>query len=462
MRVFQLICNKIIVSSFIHGRVKLSAALFLCVALCVAILCSGCVTRGQRFATVDGLINEASYRDAVSLIEEQRDTNTLYNRMLDRVLYHTDVAMIHYFDRQHAKSNEHFDEAEQLIEDYYTKSITQAVASALINDNAIEYPGEDFEDLYINLFKALNYIALDDYEAAFVEVRRMNEKIQYLETKYQVIKESIDASEQGQSAKEISADIADSADPPPFTASALAHFLSMLLYTRDGQQDNALIDYNAMRQLFDSTKSVYTNPFPNILAPSKRNIPSGTSRLVVIAFSGLVPMKIERSYTILTGGFNARIAIPVLSARESAVARVALFDAEGAVIEDLQLLEPIDRIAVSTFERRKELIYAKAVIRAVVKGVVAGVSNAALQEANIPLLGTLIQIGVLVSERADLRSARYLPGGAYVYDGIVTIKQGMGAEVRFLGRNGETLCHHPLSDALAHTTLAVESMACTK
>ena len=37
----------------------------------------------------------------------------------------------------------------------------------MVNDKVTDYAGEDFEDIYINIFNALNYINNDNIESAF-------------------------------------------------------------------------------------------------------------------------------------------------------------------------------------------------------------------------------------------------------------------------------------------------------
>jgi len=94
------------------------------------------------------------------------------------------MGMLYHYDGDYVKSNEFLTEAEYAIEDLYTKSVGKAVASMLLNDNALDYFGEDYEDIYLNIFKALNYFHMNKSEDAFVEIRRVNNKLNLLEDKY--------------------------------------------------------------------------------------------------------------------------------------------------------------------------------------------------------------------------------------------------------------------------------------
>ena len=397
------------------------------------------------------------YGTAIAIVEERAEA--LYNQRLDQVLYHFDIAMLYHFDQQYAASNQHLEEAERLIEEYYTKSISQAVGSVLLNDRVIEYPGEDFEDVYVNIIKALNYIALGNGEAAFVEIRRANNKISFLKTKYNQAQAAVQQSEHAERATDIPRTVAERR----FTASSLAHFLSMLLYTQDGEIDEALIDYNAMQGLFQADDSIYDFAFPSIIAP-----PTGISpptvgaaeriRLSIVALAGPGPRKQSESLLLPP---NIHIAIPTMHRQESAVKRVVLVDGGGAQIADLDLLEAIDDIALNTFEQRRQLIYAKTVIRAVTKGLVTYGADVALEEAGVPVLGDILRLFAVLSEQADVRTTRYIPAKAYVYDGFVVPARILGASVHFVDSAGVVLCRQVLSvgDVLPATAESVASTA---
>ncbi len=102
-------------------------------------------------------------------------------RNKERLLFYLDAGMVHHIHGNWQQSNELLTLAEETIEELYTKSVARAASSMLLNDNSLEYSGEDYEDIYINVFKALNYIELGDPDAAMVEVRRVDEKLGYLE-----------------------------------------------------------------------------------------------------------------------------------------------------------------------------------------------------------------------------------------------------------------------------------------
>jgi hypothetical protein len=115
-----------------------------------------------------------------------------------------------------------------------------------------------------------------------------------------------------------------------------------------------------------------------------------------------------------------------MTARPSVVASVELALDSGEKFT-LELLEDIGAVVNATFVHRKNVIYAKSIIRASIKGTTAAVfttlgetdsENAGL----FSLLGIAGQAFAEGSERADLRVSRYFPGKAYV--GGINIKPG--------------------------------------
>jgi hypothetical protein len=87
--------------------------------------------------------------------------------------------ILHYHDR-YAESNEAFERAETVLEDLYTKSVSREAVALLVKDDIARYRGDAFEAVFVNYYKILNYLHLDDLEGALVECRRVNRKLQMI------------------------------------------------------------------------------------------------------------------------------------------------------------------------------------------------------------------------------------------------------------------------------------------
>jgi hypothetical protein len=71
------------------------------------------------------------------------------------------------------KSTEYFDRAEEMLNYYdFQNGAAAAVASTLVNDNAVAYLGEEYDGVMVNTYKALGFMILGKYELARVEFNR--------------------------------------------------------------------------------------------------------------------------------------------------------------------------------------------------------------------------------------------------------------------------------------------------
>jgi hypothetical protein len=377
---------------------------------------------GNPYREADALAQRGEYQKSLDLIE--KDKKNLY-RDKDAVLYYLDAGMLNHYTADYRRSMELLQEGERAIEAAYTKSITMEIATYIVNDTAQEYAGEDYEDIYINTFNALNYYHENDLEDAMVEIRRMNNKLAFLASKYGIIVDNMQK-----------AALVEGTEIPPdpaagritFTNSALARYLGMLFYRGNGNLDDARIDRDQIRLAFANNPSVYSYPPPSSL-DDELPIPRGKARFNVIAFSGSAPVKEEEILRVLIP--NARyikVALPVMVPRPSVVNRIVVrFDSGESF--DLELLEDLEAIATETFKERAHLAYLKSTLRAIIKGVASSVMGGVGDEmgGDAGMILSLLSIGTQIfaeaSEKADLRISRYFPAKAYV--GGITVDPGL-------------------------------------
>ena len=82
-------------------------------------------------------------------------------------------------------SNRTLTQAEELFDELRAQSLSELPRRMLINDNAADYTGDEIEEIYLHLFKALNFLALEQTDAAWVEVRTLDAKLIRLQRDYQ-------------------------------------------------------------------------------------------------------------------------------------------------------------------------------------------------------------------------------------------------------------------------------------
>ena len=433
--------------------------------LCILICFASCVSADR--AVYDAYLVSGDYEGARKRLEA--DKKSLYAGT-DAVLYNLDSGMLAHFAGDYDASNERLSEAEKLMEYYYAKSVVQTVGSFILNDSLVDYAGEDYEDIYTNLFMALNYIQLRKSDDAFVEIRRFDNKLKLLSAKYER-----QLKEDGLSAYSPYSSYSESNKQSEFHNSALARYISLLLYRSEGRRDSALIDKKYAESAFRMQRSLYPFPIPQAIDEEFR-IPEGKVRLNALCFTGLSPAKREEVLRIPNpyGGSWFKIALPVMEMRPSKIA-YAEIEAVGKsgkkTYGKLELLESIENIAEDTFRRKQALIYAKTFARALSKSITSSAVSAAVGaqdegDGNMESLAAFIEVlsGIFmeVSERADTRSSRCFPanvwaGGLNVEPGVYTVN------VSCYDKNGRLVYSDTKKDmGVTGSSLALAEFVCMR
>lgn len=394
-------------------------------------------TDKSHYAGMDRLMAKADYAEAITRIEEVKEEAYTYK---DRVVYYLDLGMLHHWNGNYGQSNEYLEKAERAIEENFTKSLTRSASSLILNDNVLAYAGEDYEDIYLNAFKALNYLALGQNDEAFVEVRRINNKLALLEGKYERMAQKLSEAEEAQE------------DFRPgksyFQESALGRYLSMLLYRNERKWDDVRIDLEKIEKGWKLQPDIYTFPEPDFSRSTKRIRPP-KARLNVIAFSGMAPDKkattfyvhSEKDMIVLAGssenylgkqnltglnvipwqgineGYHFKFQLPYMHRRPSRVDRIEVVVTDAAN-GHLQPLESLENTAIETFGIKKPIIYLKTIIRAVVKGLSAEQAKQDMtknMDSSVAFFTRLAaDLAIDQTENADLRASRFFPAEASV------------------------------------------------
>jgi hypothetical protein len=426
-------------------RIKPFGALLLAAP---ALLLLSCVTttRNNLFVKADDAVAARNYKAAAAELDGPDSKN--YYRDKDQVLRYLDTGMLYQLGGDPQESAKRFDEAERLIEDNYTKSVSKAAATFIVNDYMQDYFGEPYEDVYLNVFKAIDYIGMGKFDDSYVEIRRVDEKLNLLEDKYGKLASSMNSSSDSRGAVK--------AGKTKFHNSALAQYVGLLLYRADGRSSDAEINRDKVKDAFASQPSLYDFPCPQMDGLLQ---PTDKARLDVIGFSGRSPEKKASTLRILTeknllvieaekendkgvmvpttmqpipfpvdGEYRFKAMLPEMYKRPSRVAKEVVF-VDGFAVGQLSLIEKMDTVALETFELHKTPLYFKTVIRAVAKGVItAKAKEAADKEASkqggalaaLSFLGGIAaDVAVDASEQADLRCDRYFPGQARVGEFLV-------------------------------------------
>ncbi len=400
--------------------------------------CASAATYKRQFAEVDEKLHAQDYQTILLNIEASKER--CYKKK-DRILYYLDVGLLNHFANNWRESNALLEEAERAIESAYTRSVTRATASMMLNDNVLEYAGEAHEDLYLNIFKALNYVKLGESDSAMVEVRRISNKLNMLEDKNAKFAQKYNQSQNtGKRYKQ---------GRNRFYDSALARYLSMIMYRANGNADDARIDRDRIKAIWKSTGNIYTFRMPSFattLMPS----PDGYAKLNVISFIGRLPDKLARTLYIRTQpwsitvtatqqneynqhqvkvlevipwrgrdplplGMQMKFQVPYMKMRPSRVGSIRLM-LNNHELGRFSTIESMDKVAYEIFKVKEPLIYLKTVMRTALKSIACAATVKELQShsdgQNIP--PELIELMFAVTENADLRVSQFFPASASI------------------------------------------------
>ena len=75
--------------------------------------------------------------------------------------------------QDYKKSNEYFEKSEEMLNYFdYQNAALDSAASVVVNENIVPYVGSQYDGIMLNTYKALNFMALGDNDAARVEFNR--------------------------------------------------------------------------------------------------------------------------------------------------------------------------------------------------------------------------------------------------------------------------------------------------
>jgi tetratricopeptide (TPR) repeat protein len=188
-------------------------------AVSLLALASGLVGCGQSaMMTASGRMRNqmlhGNYEAALGTLRKSKEVGF---KEQDRVAYWMNEGMLLHLVGRYLESNQVLEKAELRAKELYTVSISKTVSAAFTSDAAKDYEGEDYENILVNVVKALNYLALHNLQDALVEAHRINEKLVIYYNRYQ--------------------------QKPVYNQDAFAHWLMGLLFEMERSYDDARIAY---------------------------------------------------------------------------------------------------------------------------------------------------------------------------------------------------------------------------
>ncbi|MFO8066973.1 MAG: hypothetical protein R6U11_05255 [Bacteroidales bacterium] len=435
------------------GKKVLFAFLF------VLLVIPSCRTYYQKHREFNNLFASGRLEEAAQILDNDKKAKKKRNK----ILYLMNQGTVNHLLGNYYKSNEYFEEAYILGEDYLKDYLNETLA-LFSNPKVTEYKGEDFELLLIHYYKAMNFIQLKNYDAALVECRRMNNKLNVLNDKFKSNRR--------------------------YRRDAFIHNLMGIIYDATGEYNNAFVAYrnayNAYsedyQELFgvdapeqlkqDLLRTAYKNGFKDQVefyeslfeTTYQHKDQNGEGELVFFWQNGLGPVKEEWSINFvavrgsggqvtfvneelglsfdfhLSPGQNPsntlgdlktlKIAFPKFVERRRVyhAARIRI----NSATHKLQHAQDINAIAFKSLEDRMLREFGKALLRLAVKQTTEAVVRKENQS-----IGAILGLAGTISEQADTRNWQTLPHSIY-YTRIQLPKGQQQLALELINRNGNT------------------------
>ncbi len=356
----------------------------------VLFLLAGCSTFNRASYQVQSHILNGNYEKAIEVVKPLAETPGD-----DQLIYLLDYGLLLQLKGDYRESNKVFLKAEATSEIKDYTSISRSAGAIIFNEGMIQYKGDDYEKVLINVYLAINFLMLKEYDSALVEARKINEKL----TRYR-----------------------DEAKKD-YGQNGFARVLSAMLWEQDRKWDDAYIDYkfayeadpnirgiekylveSARRAQRMSEYRKWKKLFPHIQMDSDWGF-GKSGELVIIFQSGRGPVKRPNP--------NFR-RIPELVPRENLIdnAKVTVENLKTAksIVGETGVVFDLESTAINSLKSHYAGLIAKRVAGMVAKKKIAG----RVAKEN-EVLGLLTFVGLHLSDQTDLRQWMTLPQNFQLY-----------------------------------------------
>jgi hypothetical protein len=141
--------------------------------LVIALFVTSCATYYQKNEN----LMQAVYKGDLEAADKILSDPKWEKKKKDVLLYYFNRGTIYWMMGNFDESNKFFQKADYYIEDYQKNYAAKAL-SFVSNPKVEPYPGEGFEQILVHYYTTLNYAQKSDYDAALVECKRMDLKLQ--------------------------------------------------------------------------------------------------------------------------------------------------------------------------------------------------------------------------------------------------------------------------------------------
>lgn len=403
---------------------------FLALALVVAL--SGCAVMDSHDKKATDIAT-ANRTGGIPAALAQLESTAKSKEEKEALLYNLERGELLRMNRQYAQSNEAFLLADVQVKAWEETTKTNPdkllgmVGASLISERLKVYEGQDYEKVWLTTRLALNRVALGDFETARVEIKRTHEReaiiAEFRAKETGAAEEEAKAKGVAAKSKEVNGYPVETLNDPEVLAlkngyqNALSHYLAGFLYEAMNEPGLAAPGYR---------QAIELKPETAILEEGLRGLDDRTSfthkrkqqmtDVLFVVEAGDAPARKPKGFTLpIPVGNRIRtvsISYPIIEpSKDALLTTMAVSD------KSLKLERVVDVNVMARRALKDEMP------GMVVRGVVRAIAKGAVQEQlekNGGLLGAIIgSVASAVTEQADDRMWRMLPGRVYVARGYL-------------------------------------------
>ncbi len=378
--------------------------------LLLLVFTTSCASYTDEIREMRDVYHRGDFQKALDIAHESSVLKSSNNRLLRQL----EEGMILDRKGQLEESRKHFLNADRIVDELYTESISKNVLSYLYNDSSTDYSGEDYEKVAIHTMLALSFISSSQYDAARVEARKINSVLNDINSKY----------EDGKNR---------------YGEDAFARYLAGIIYEMKHEYDSAIIDYSAALNLYKTNFSSFVDEgipsslyralyrclkmrdrkdklsklekdYPRFLADAKAelNLSENYGEVIVLHDVGEIAHKEAENIVLPIGGQVVRFSWPVIRGGSSVGENGVTVGTDRYF--HAQNVADMNSIARATMEDKRGRMILKGGARLLIKGQI----TEQVRENFGPLAGLAANVYSAVSETADTRSWTLLPQGFFV------------------------------------------------
>ncbi len=383
----------------------------------LVLLFSSCTT----YPTVQPQVNSFIVAGKVEHALKVMDTHGQAYGKNSELLYLLDRGLVLHLAKKYKESIRAFEKAKRKFDELITVSVSKELGTWVVNDYSAPYRGEDFERVLINVFQALNFVALGEINEALVEARDVNSQLSIINQQYKADQKNVYRDDAF--ARLLMGVLYEANQTAMDNNDAFIEYANAVkIYEGDYRFNYELIMPTLLKENILSMSefmgrqevSKYKKKFGNISYPSLTE-KKKKSEVFVIQYNGYAPIKIQNEIPIPLPGGIVKFAFPKYHQRvySFASSRVIAVNGSNSFQVESELVQDIGAIALKNLERRKTRLIAKALVRPIGKYMLSKTLEKAARDkwgnkgGDATLLAT--QLWNFASETADLRSWQTLP-----------------------------------------------------